>query len=220
MVECLQRNARYTCWGLACLQVQAMTWKDLLWPGRPIADDPRRRPRELHADRGWLHIRSVAADGERHLLQYAVADDFGDVLLSVFVRMPSPVGEPTEAARAAVAAGHALDWSGLEEALSVCAGLKLTAFGASLCWGLLPTWAAERFAALDCARERFIRLARSRRLRLPPGEPLEANDARVLVGLPPERSADAALRALALRDLCLWMDDRSRVGAEPRSFLG
>lgn len=197
-----------------------MAWTDFFRPGRPLTDEPRRRAPEPQVDRAWLHIRSVAADGERHLLQYAVADDFGDVMLSVFVRVESPVGEPTEAARAAVAAGHALDWRGLEAALSVCVGLRLTAFGAPLAWGLLPTRAAERFAGLDCARERFIRLARRQRLRLPPGEPVEANDARALVGLPPERNADAALRALALRGLCRWMDERSAAAAEPRSFLG
>jgi hypothetical protein len=197
-----------------------MAWTDFLRPGRPLADEARRRPREPQPDRAWLHIRSVAADGERHLLQYAVADDFGDVMLSAFVRVESPVGEANDETRAAVAAGHALDWRGLESALFVCAGLKLTAFGAALAWGLLPTRAAERFAALDCARERFLHLARRQRLRLPPGEPVEANDARALVGLPPERSADAAHKALALRSLCRWMDDRSGVTGEPRSFLG
>jgi len=196
-----------------------MAWTDILWTGRSIADEARRRPPEPDADRAWLHIRSVAADGEHHLLQYAVADDSGDVMLSAFVRVESPVGEPTEAARAAVAGGHALDWRGLEAALTVCAGLRLTAFGAALASGLLPSRAAARFAGLDCARERFIRLARRQRLRLQPGEPAEANDARALVGLPPERNPDAALRALALRGLCRWMDGRSP-DAERRSFLG
>lgn len=198
-----------------------MAWTDFLRSSRRLADETWRAPPEPQSDRAWLHIRSVAADGERHLLQYAVADDFGDVRLSVFVRVPSPVGEPTDAARAAVAAGHALDWAGLEGALAVCAGLRLTAFGAALAWGLLPTRAAERFAALDCARQRFVKLARHRRLRLPPGEPVEANDARALVGLPRERSADAALKALALRGLCHWMDEQSpgRVAGEPRSFI-
>ena len=196
-----------------------MAWTDLFRPRRADAEPARLRPLQSQADRAWLHIRSVAADGERHLLQYALADDFGDVMLSVFVRVDSAVGEPTESARSAVAAGHALDWAGLEKALVVCAGMKVTAFGAGLAWGLLPTRAAERLAGLDCARERFIRLARGQRLRLPAGEPAEANDARALVGLPRERNADAALKALALRGLCRWMDERTVVAPETRSFL-
>ncbi|MGA0599564.1 hypothetical protein ACO2Q3_02550 [Caulobacter sp. KR2-114] len=195
-----------------------MAWTDLFRTGRSFGVEPRRRPPEPRPDQAWLHIRSVAADGRRHLLQYAVADDFGAVMLSAFVRVESPVGEPTEAACAAVAGAHALDWRGLEGALSVCEGLRLTAFGAGLARGLLPAPATDRLAGFDCARERFVRLARRERLRLEPGEPAELNDARALVGLPPERNPDAALRALALRDLCRWMDGRSD-RAEPRSFL-
>ncbi len=177
----------------------------------------RRRPPDLDADRGYLHIRSVAADGAWHLMQYAVVDDGANVLLSAFVRAASPVGEPTARAREAMAAAHALDAEGLAAAMRLCRGLRLTAFGASLNRGLLPPAVAAGLAGMDCARDRFLEVARRRRLRLAPGDPIDANEARRLVGLPPERSEDAALRALALRGLCRWMDGRDGQ-SEARSF--
>jgi hypothetical protein len=196
-----------------------MAWLDQLRWGRRGSETRRLRPPELDANQAYLHVRSVAADGERHLMQYAVVDGAANVLISVFVRSLSPVGEATEAARAAVAGAHAVDEAGLAAAMRACRGLRLTAFHASLCRGLLPPAAAVELAGLESARDRFVVLARRRGLRLAPGEPEDANAARRLVGLPPERSEDAAMRALALRGLCLWMDGPGS-GAEPRSFAG
>jgi hypothetical protein len=195
-----------------------MAWSGFWRAKRSFGDELQRRPPETHPDHAYLYIRSVAADGERHLMQYAVADDLGAVRLSAFVRTPSPVGDPTPQARAAVAEGYALDEDGLAVALRVCRGLRISAFGARLCRGLLPAEIAAGLAGMDCARDRFVRLARQRGLVLAPGEPAELNDARRLVGLPPERERDAALRALALRGLCHWMDGRD-ARAEPRSFV-
>jgi len=196
-----------------------MAWSDLWRMGRTSGAEPRRAPVGLETDHAYLCVRSVAADGERHLMQYAVADDLGSVLLSVFVRSESPVGRPDAASRAAVAAGHALDSQGLAAAMRLCRGLRLTAFGAGLSRGLLPPDVAASLAGLDCARERFLKVARLQGLRLAPGEPADLNEARRLVGLPPERSDDAALRALALGGLCRWMREHAPLG-ERRSFLG
>ena len=194
-----------------------MAWLDNWRRRKGPEQATRRRPPDLDADRGYLHIRSVAADGAWHLMQYAVVDDSASVLLSAFVRAASPVGEPTQRAREAMAAAHALDAEGLAAAMRLCRGLRLTAFGAGLNRGLLPPAVAASLAGMDCARERFLEVARHRRLRLAPGDPMDANEARRLVGLPPERSEDAALRALALRGLCRWMDGRDG-RSEVRSF--
>ncbi len=194
-----------------------MALLDHLRRGRGAETNPRRGPPERDADRGYLHIRSVAADGTWHLMQYGLVDDAGNVLLSAFARVASPIGEPTPAARAAMAAAHALDADGLAAAMRLCRGLRLTAFGAGLSLGLLPAGVAANLAGLDCARARFVAVARRRGQRLAPGDPADANEARRLVGLPPERSEDAALRALALRGLCLWMEGREG-RAEARSF--
>ena len=196
-----------------------MAWSDLWRVGPASRAEPRRAPIALEADHAYLCIRSVAADGERHLMQYALADDLGSILLSVFVRSDSPVGSPNAASRAAVAAGHALDSQGLATAMRLCRGLRLTAFGAGLSRGLLPPEVTASLAGLDCARARFLTIARRQGLRLAPGEPADINEARRLVGLPPERSDDAALRALALGGLCRWMRDHAPLG-ERRSFLG
>jgi hypothetical protein len=199
--------------------VKIMAWLDHWRRGRGPQTEPRRGPPDWDADRGYLHIRSVAADGVWHLMQYAVVDDAANVLLSAFVRAASPVGLPTPAAQAAMAAAHALDADGLAAAMRMCRGLRLSAFGAGLSRGLLPPAVAASLGGLDCARERFVKVARRQGLRLAPGDPADANDARRLVGLPPERSEDAALRALALRGLCHWMEGRGD-RAEARSFAG
>ncbi|MBS0410090.1 MAG: hypothetical protein JSR86_09255 [Proteobacteria bacterium] len=196
-----------------------MAWSDLWRVGGMSRAQPRRAPISREPDHAYLCIRSVAADGQRHLMQYAVADDLGSVLLSAFVRTDSPVGYPDAAARAAVEAGHALDSQGLAAAMRLCRGLRLTAFGAGLSRGLLPPEVSAGLAGLDCARERFLKVARRQGLRLAPGEPADLNEARRLVGLPPERSEDAALRALALGGLCRWMSEHAPL-AERRTFLG
>jgi hypothetical protein len=53
---------------------------------------------------------------------------------------------------------------------------------------------------------RFLKVARLRGLATSGGEVQCTNDALRLAGLPPVRSPDAALRALGLRQLSLWMD--------------
>ena len=74
--------------------------------------------------------------------------------------------------------------------------------------GLLPPGGAaegSRFG-VQCAWRRFLRLARRRGLRPEWSQTLTLADAMDMAGLPPVESEDAALRALAIRDLWAWMD--------------
>ena len=72
-----------------------MAWSDLLRVGRESKVRPRREPISLESDHAYLCIRSVAADGRRHLMQYAIADDLGSVLLSVFGAADKGEQKPT-----------------------------------------------------------------------------------------------------------------------------
>jgi hypothetical protein len=60
-----------------------------------------------------------------------------------------------------------------------------------------------------------LRISRQRRLTFDRHQPLTLSDALTAAGLTPLESADAALRALAIRDLWMWMDsvDLEREGA-------
>lgn len=163
------------------------------------------RPAETVRRRYFLHVRSAAADGRRHLFQFALADDEGNVALSAFARGPSPVGGPWLEDEE----GHgadALSWDELEAALRPCRSAWVVAFGKRLHGDLLPSAVRGQVARMDCARSRFLRVARRRGLAVSPGDLLDLNDARRLIGLAPVRSPDAALRALALRELWRWMD--------------
>lgn len=175
------------------------------------ADTPGagRAPCLVQPDHYFLHVRSVAADGASHLFQFAMADEAGSVALSAFARAPSPVGEPTPDATPREAPARALDWAGLDAALRPFEGAVVTAFGRLSQGSFLPPGACAGIAGLDCARARFLKVARRRGYRVGPEDLVDANDARRAVGLPPIRSPDAALRALGLRELCLWMDGDS-----------
>ena len=167
--------------------------------GRPVA--PR-------ADRYFLHVRAVAADGFANLFQFALADDSGGVAVSVFVRGRDPVDDllgPPAAADAPPPV-PTITWAALDEALAPCRGAWIIAFGRMLHGSFLPVATRAGVASLDCARARFLKVARRRGLGLSPGDVGDLNDARRLIGLPPVRSADAAQRALGLRELWRWMD--------------
>jgi len=167
-----------------------------------------RPQRQLSASEHlYFAIRSVAADGRQHVMQYAVADDRGNVVLSAFARAPIPVR--------IIAGGPAEDLSvePLDEAAlgglmtSLCGGATLVAFHRVLQAGLLPVGARGAASAVECAWRRFHRVARRRGLHLSRGEPLGLADCLARAGLPPLVSEDAALRALAIGALWRWMDD-------------
>lgn len=178
--------------------------------GFGAASTPRadRRPRVRCAGRYFLHVRAVAADGFANLFQFALADDSGGVAVSVFVRGRDPGSnlpedEPDTGAAPPV---PVLTWTALDDALAPCRGAWIIAFGRMLHGSFLPAATREGAAGLDCARARFLKVARRRGLAIGPGDVGDLNDARRLVGLPPVRSADAAQRALGLRELWRWMD--------------
>lgn len=165
----------------------------------------RLRPVEPVANRQFLHVRSVSADGFEHLFQFALVDDAGNVTVSVFARGRSPVMAPDLPAYAA-APLPAVEWEDLDAALKPCRGAGLIAFGRVLHGSFLPPGVRAQAAGLDCARARFVKAARRAGIKVGPGDIVDLNDARRLVGLPPVRSPDAALRALGLRELWRWMD--------------
>lgn len=180
-----------------------------VWPGsgsRSLREPRRGEDAQPREDRYFLHVRSVRADGREHLFQFALVDDFGNVIVSVFASRASPVfgGADPEAM---VPDPPTVLWERLHHLLSPCQGAELIVFGQALQGTLLPYGVRQDVARLDCARARFIRVARRRGMRVRPGEVLDLNDARRLAGLPIIRSCDAALRALGLRELWRWMDE-------------
>lgn len=175
----------------------------------PRAGAEGRRPGEARTDRFFLHVRSVSADGFAHLFQFALVDDLGNVAVSVFVRGRSTVADeadPQDADSGPPPPIPAITWDQLEEAMRPCKDAWIVAFGRVLHGSFLPEATRREIASLDCARARFIKVARRRGIHVGPGDLVDLNDARRLVGLPPVRSPDAALRALGLRELWRWMD--------------
>jgi hypothetical protein len=169
--------------------------------GLPVIIKPSERPREARPGQFFLHVRSVSADGFAHLFQFAIVDEPGNVVVSVFARGRSPVEGGDQRPPL-----PSIWWDQLDEALSPCNGGWLIAFGRVMHGAFLPDGTREAVASLDCARARFIKVARRRGLKIGPGDVADLNDARMLIGLPPVRSPDAALRALGLRELWRWMD--------------
>lgn len=156
-------------------------------------------------DRVYFNVRSLGFSGPSHLLQYAFSDDRGNVILSAVSAVPCPPGpgcEPPEDL-----AIEPLEPAALSALLGrVCAGARLVAFGRVLQSSLLPTQSVKAAHSVDCAWRRFMRLSRQRRFALDREEPVTLSDAMSIAGLPPLESADAAMRALAIRELWSWMD--------------
>jgi hypothetical protein len=168
------------------------------WPFSP-------RLRSPDPDHLFFAVRSVAADGAHHTLQYSVVDARGNVALSAFARAPSPVRmaahQPPEDLPA-----QPLEAAELERMLTnLCGGAVLVGFHRVLQGGLLPEPTVRAAAGLECAWRRFLKVARARGWALEGGSPSLA-DALAAVGAPPLTSPDAALRALAIRELWSWMD--------------
>lgn len=178
----------------------------------PFGGGPRRglfrrwRPATQERETRYLAVRSLAAAGGEHLLQYALVDDGGDVIFDAVTRTPSPVGlaSPTAAVDAPVSSmePHAFD----ARLACACEGARLVAFHAVLQGGLLPPASLAGGAEVACAWRRFRKVARSRGLRLGPGEPQDLADALARAGLTPPAGEGAADRATALRTLWRWME--------------
>jgi hypothetical protein len=173
---------------------------------RPSAGPARPRAQRAADDRLYFAARSIAANGLRHILQYAFVDDRGNVVMSLIAEAPSPVAmaphEPPDPL-----AVDPVDPVTLDCMLSgVCAGASLVAFGRVLQIGLLPPAALAGAAQVDCAWRRYMQLVRKRRAAFDRHQPVTLSDALAFAGLKPPESEDAAVRALAVRDLWMWMD--------------
>jgi len=166
----------------------------------------KRRPYVSEGGRLFFAVRSVAVTGRDHILQYAFADERGNVALSTFTRAPSPLamvaGCPPEDL-----AAPPLEPEAFKELMHrVCHGAALVAYHRILQGGLLPDAAVRAAAGVECAWRRFQGVARARGVALTRGAPLTLGDCLAHAGLAPLESDDAALRALAIRALWRWMD--------------
>lgn len=169
---------------------------------RPSLTDHRQRSLD---DRLYFAVRSFGATGARQILQYAFADDRGNVVMSSFAESDRLWPGGPDLGEDMLVAPLDPDAFGLQ-ARRVCSGSNLVAFGRVLQAGLLPTEALSRAASVDCAWRRFLRISRQRRLTFDRHQPMTLSDALTAAGLAPLASADAAIRALAVRDLWMWMD--------------
>lgn len=170
-------------------------------PHRGRAADRQR----AQDDRLYFSVRSFGFNGARHILQYAFVDDRGNVLLSSFGhtdRAGAKGPELGEEMPVEPFDAQTLDYL----TAKICDGAHLVAFGRVLQAGLLPAAAVGQAGSVDCAWRRFLKISRQRRIAFDRHQSLTLNDALELAGLPPLTSSDAAMRALAIRDLWMWMD--------------
>ena len=172
-----------------------------------LKDIVRSREKCVGTDRLYFAVRSLGVQGRDHVLQYAFADDRGNVVMSAFVRSEAPaallLGCPAEDL-----AMEPLDPEAFEYiAAKLCGGATLVAYQRVLQGGLLPFGAARSAAGVECAWRRFQQTARALGLAYSCRDPLTLNDCLCLAGLSVPISEDAALRALAIRSLWRWMDE-------------
>jgi hypothetical protein len=173
------------------------------------ADQPqpsqRRHRQRAQDDRLYFAVRSFGATGPRHILQYAFADDRGNVVMSAFAQAGRPCRGGHDLVEDMLVAP--LDPVAIDQLVGrVCHDSNLVAFGRVLQAGLLPGETVHGAASVECAWRRFLRVSRQRQLTFDRHQPLTLSDALTVAGLPPLDSPDAALRALAIRDLWMWMD--------------
>jgi hypothetical protein len=172
---------------------------------QPQAARPPSRQRAAD-DRLYFAVRSFGANGPQHIQQYAFADDRGNVVLSAFSQTESPAAhghQPAEEMSVQPLGPETLD----DLLGKVCGGANLVGFGRVLQAGLLPDGIVGTAASVDCAWRRFLKISRQRRIPFDRHEPLTLSDALAAAGLGALDSTDAAIRALAIRRLWIWMDE-------------
>jgi hypothetical protein len=178
--------------------------------------NPQRIRARSADDHLYFAVRSVAATGAQHLLQYAFADDNGNVVMSLMAEAPRPM--PVELHEPAAMAVEPMAPEALEYMLScIMDGANLVAFGKVLQAGMLPSGLVQRAASVECAWRRYLSVCRQRRGAFDRHQPVTLSDALLAAGLPAPESEDAAVRALAVRDLWRWMD-RVELGRQ-RGFM-
>jgi hypothetical protein len=156
-------------------------------------------------DHLYFNVRSFAAGEGAHTLQFGFVDRNANVVLSVFAKAPSPIGWSNPADPPLPVAP--LEPDALERLLTpLCRGVTLVGFHRMLQGGLLPRAAADSAIAFQCVWRRLQEAAKIHRLCTRRERPMTLNEGLALAGLPPLTSDDAAMRALAVRDLWLWLD--------------
>ena len=158
------------------------------------------------SDHLYFAVRSVAADGRQHVMQYAFVDDRGNVALSAFVRSASPAALFGGSAAEDVLVDPMEESEFAALAMRLCRGATLVAFHRVLQSGLLPPDAVRSAAGVECVWRRFQAVARRKGIRLSRHEPLALNDCLQKLGMPLLQTDDAAMRALAIRNLWRRLD--------------
>lgn len=175
------------------------------------AEAARRRPlrpaaRPAEPDHLYFNVRSFASGDQAHTLQFGFVDRDANVVLSVFVKAPSPVphiGGPLHGDLGV----EPLTPDSFERLISpICRGVTLVGFHRVLQGGLLPAAAVETATGFRCVWRRMQDAAKTHRLCAPKDRPMTLNEGLALAGLPKLETEDAAMRALAIRDLWLWLD--------------
>lgn len=160
----------------------------------------------MGGDRIYFAVRSIGVHGRNHVLQYAFVDDRGNVVMSALTCSQAPAatmvgGSPHDLAMAPL---PATAFEPMAEA--VCHGATLIAFQRVVQCGLLPEAGLAAADGVACAWRRFLRIARLKGWSAPSDGLLTLSDCLAMAGLPQPDSEDAALRALAIRDLWLWLE--------------
>ena len=173
-------------------------------PPMPAGD--RTAPVAAPADHLYFNVRSFGASDQNHTLQFGFVDRDSNVVLSVFARAPSPVGMLDDGVGGELAV-EPLGPDALERLLTpLCRGATLVGFHRVLQGGLLPHTTLRAASGVRCAWRRLQDAVIAHDLCPPKDRPLTLNDALELAGLGPLDTEDAAMRALAIRQLWLWLD--------------
>jgi len=176
-------------------------------PEKPAFVQRHQRCVSAASDHLYFAVRSLGVQGRDHVLQYAFADDRGNVVMSAFVRSQAPAAIMF-GTRAEDLAMEPLDAEAFDPiAARLCGGATLVGYQRVLQGGLLPYGAVRSAAGVECAWRRFQQTARRIGLEVSAHAPLTLNDCLAYAGLPVLQSEDAALRALAIRSLWRWMDE-------------
>lgn len=109
----------------------------------------RAPPHRATDDRLYFAVRSLGFSGPRHILQYAFADDRGNVVMSTLGRSEAPFGAAPQLSEDLLV--EPLDSEALDLLLSrVCGGANMVAFGRVLQAGVLPAPAVQAARSIDC----------------------------------------------------------------------
>jgi len=175
------------------------------WAGRPIAAPVPSAAAEA-ARPLFFNVRSFAYGSGSHTLQLGFVDADANVVFSAFATWPSNtvIDSPPSVPRLPV---EPLDPDSTSRMLqSVCRGAALVGFHRVLQGGLLPPNAVRSAHSLNCVWRRVQEAAKTHRFCRGSERPITLNAALRLAGLKPIDSEDAVIRALAVRELWLWLE--------------